>query len=176
MPNATLGLALGCVIREDGAIRIDDMQRTSLADVFAAGECTGIGGMERSRAEGTLAVHAALGSTPGASVLRERDRWHVFALRVERAFELGEDARALPAADVLLCRCEDVSIGEIRTHAHWRDAKLHTRCGMGPCQGRICGEAAALYFGWPRAAAREPFVPVRIDTLIAAAEIDETAR
>ncbi|WP_232477646.1 hypothetical protein [Caballeronia calidae] len=39
---------------------------------------------------------------------------------------------------------------------------------MGPCQGRIRGEAAAVYFGWPRVAARPPFAPVRIDTPIAA--------
>ena len=173
VPNATLALALGCAVDERGAIRIDDNQRTSLADVFAAGECTGIGGMELSRAEGACAGHAALGVPIDARLARERSRWRAFAARVDRAFALGADARAMPHADTLICRCEDVRIGDVAAHGNWRDAKLQTRCGMGACQGRICGEAAALYFGWPRAIAREPFTPVRIDTLIAACQLAE---
>jgi hypothetical protein len=82
----------------------------------------------------------------------------------------------MPSPDTLLCRCEDVSIGDVAAHANWRDAKLQTRCGMGPCQGRICGEAASVYFGWPRAAARPPFAPVRIDTLIGARDSADTFR
>ena len=51
------------------------------------------------------------------------------------------------AKKIMLCRCEDVSVGAVAEHANWRDAKLHTRCGMGPCQGRICGAAAACGYG-----------------------------
>ncbi|SPB13074.1 oxidoreductase [Caballeronia novacaledonica] len=175
VPNATLALALGCSTDErDGSIHVDDAQRTSREHVLAAGECTGIGGMELARVEGAIAAHAALGIAADARLVRERDRWRAFARRVAHAFELGADARATPSPDTVLCRCEDVSIGEVAAHANWRDAKLQTRCGMGPCQGRICGEAAAVYFGWPRTAARPPFTPVRIDTLIAARESAET--
>ncbi|WP_321793338.1 FAD/NAD(P)-binding oxidoreductase [Caballeronia sp. J97] len=175
VPNTTLALALGCRIDErDGAIRVDDAQRTSQEAVFAAGECTGIGGMELASVEGAIAAHAALGVVIDARLVRERDRWRAFARRVARAFELGVDARAMPSPDTLLCRCEDVSIGDVAAHADWRDAKLHTRCGMGPCQGRVCGEAASVYFGWPRAAGRPPMAPVRIDTLIEAGRRTET--
>ncbi|CAL8476516.1 FAD-dependent oxidoreductase [Caballeronia sp. S22] len=175
VPNVTLALALGCSTDErDGAILVDDSQRTSQEHVFAAGECTGIGGMELASVEGAIAAHAALGLAADARLVRERDRWRAFARRVAHAFELGADARALPSPDTVLCRCEDVSIADVAAHANWRDAKLQTRCGMGPCQGRICGEAAAIYFGWPRTAARPPFTPVRIDTLIAARESTET--
>jgi hypothetical protein len=38
---------------------------------------------------------------------------------------------------------------------------------MGACQGRICGAAANLYFGWPAAAPRPPFSPAQIGTLMA---------
>ncbi|BAN25217.1 FAD-dependent oxidoreductase [Caballeronia insecticola] len=174
VPNALLALALGCAIDAadgaDGAIRVDATQRTSLDDIFAAGECTGIGGMELASVEGALAAHAALALPADARLIRERerDRWRAFAGRVARAFELGAAARAMPPADTVLCRCEDVTLGEVARHADWRDAKLHTRCGMGPCQGRVCGEAASVWFGWPRASVRPPFAPVRIDTLIAA--------
>jgi len=170
VPNATLALALGCVIDGNGAISVDEHQRTSLPDVFAAGECTGIGGMELARVEGACAALAALGAPVDARLVQQRSRWRAFAARVDRAFALGPAARALPPASTTMCRCEDVSIGEVAAHANWRDAKLLTRCGMGPCQGRICGEAAALYFGWPRVVAREPFAPVRIETLLAACD------
>ncbi|AET91375.1 oxidoreductase, putative [Burkholderia sp. YI23] len=177
VPNATLALALGCAIDEnEGAITVDDTQRTSQADIFAAGECTGIGGMELASVEGALAAYAALGTAADAQIarlVRECDRWRGFARRVARAFELGDEARAMPSPDTLLCRCEDVLVGAVAAHANWRDAKLHTRCGMGRCQGRVCGEAASVYFGWPRAAARPPFAPVRIDTLIAARDHSE---
>lgn len=175
VPNTTLALALGCSTNEcDGAIHVDGAQRTSQRDVFAAGECAGIGGMELARVEGAIAAQAALGVAIDARLVRERDRWRAFARRVARTFELGADARAMPSPDTLLCRCEDVSIGEVASYANWRDAKLQTRCGMGPCQGRICGEAASVLFGWPRAVARPPFAPVCIDTLIAARELTET--
>jgi D-hydroxyproline dehydrogenase subunit alpha len=71
-----------------------------------------------------------------------------------------------------LCRCEDVTVGEVSAYADWRDAKLHTRCGMGACQGRICGTAASTYFGWETALPRPPFNPARIATLMVACERD----
>jgi hypothetical protein len=40
---------------------------------------------------------------------------------------------------------------------------------MGPCQGRICGCAAEVYFDWNTAQARPPFSPARIGTLLEAA-------
>lgn len=45
--------------------------------------------------------------------------------------------------DILVCRCEEVTAGEIRAaiRAGARDVteiKLRTRAGMGLCQGRTC--------------------------------------
>ena len=65
-------------------------------------------------------------------------------------------------AKVLVCRCEDVPYGELAAQPGWRAAKLHTRCGMGPCQGRICGTAVQTYFGWDIAVPRPPHSPTRI--------------
>lgn len=172
VPNVTLAQALGCALDEHGAIRVDDMQRTSVDGVLAAGECTGIGGMELARVEGALAGCIASGDTTlDLRALRaQRQRWQRFAQRVEMAFALGEAARALPPAETMLCRCEDVTLGEVSIHRDWRDAKLHTRCGMGACQGRTCGTAASTYFGWQTAQPRPPFHPAQIGTLIKAAE------
>jgi NAD(P)H-nitrite reductase large subunit len=51
----------------------------------------------------------------------------------------------IPAADeTIVCRCEEVTAGEIRQAVRLgavgpNQVKAFTRCGMGPCQGRICG-------------------------------------
>ncbi|HYS63875.1 MAG TPA: FAD-dependent oxidoreductase [Paraburkholderia sp.] len=171
VPNVTLAQALGCAINEAGEIVVDGEQRTSVDGVLAAGECTGIGGAELAGVEGELAGLSASGSAASRAVLHaQRARWRRFGRRVETAFALRDAARAPPADATLLCRCEDVSIGEVRAYPDWREAKLHTRCGMGACQGRICGAAANVYFGWPAAAPRPPFSPAQISTLMAASE------
>ena len=50
----------------------------------------------------------------------------------------------LPADDVVVCRCEEVTAGRIREVAGLgrpgpNQTKAFTRAGMGPCQGRQCG-------------------------------------
>jgi NADPH-dependent 2,4-dienoyl-CoA reductase/sulfur reductase-like enzyme len=171
VPNVTVGESLGCAVHRDpaagSALIVDDAQRTSLAHVFAAGECTGVGGMELASVEGEIAGLQAVDAQREAARLQaQRDRWRRFARRVETAFAPREAARALPSDDTLFCRCEDVTCAQVREHTNWRDAKLQTRCGMGPCQGRICGCAAELYFGWNTAQVRPPFSPARIGTLL----------
>jgi NADPH-dependent 2,4-dienoyl-CoA reductase/sulfur reductase-like enzyme len=171
VPNLTLALALECELR-GGAIAVDERQGTSVPHVWAAGECTGIGGAELAGVEGSIAGLAASGAPVPPAFIRARERWRRFAARVDEAFALGEAARERPSDDTLLCRCEDVSIGAVAQHASWRDAKLLTRCGMGPCQGRICGTAAQVYFGWGCAPPRPPFAPARIGTLVAAVPVE----
>jgi D-hydroxyproline dehydrogenase subunit alpha len=102
------------------------------------------------------------------ALFAERERYRRFASRMHDAFALDPALRALAALDTILCRCEDVRFGEAAQYRTWRDAKLQTRCGMGPCQGRICGEAAAFCFGWGPEGQRPPFSPARIETLLEA--------
>jgi len=78
---------------------------------------------------------------------------------------LREDVLRLGGDDTLLCRCEDVRIGDVRACASARAAKLHTRLGMGHCQGRICGAAACALFGWAPPAVRLPLAPSRVGHL-----------
>ncbi len=177
VPNLTLAQALGCAISANGAVIVDAAQRTSIESVLAAGESTGVGGMELACVEGEIAGLTASGASTDWSALHaQRARWRRFARRVERAFALGEAACAMPRADTLLCRCEDVTVGEVSAFADWREAKLHTRCGMGACQGRICGAAAETYFGWQSAQPRPPFQPAQIGTLMAVNEFDQACR
>ncbi|MBN3737219.1 (2Fe-2S)-binding protein, partial [Burkholderia sp. Tr-20355] len=49
-----------------------------------------------------------------------------------------------PDDDTIVCRCEEITAGEIRQLAALgcqgpNQMKAFTRCGMGPCQGRWCG-------------------------------------
>ncbi|AXL49194.1 pyridine nucleotide-disulfide oxidoreductase [Paraburkholderia caffeinilytica] len=176
VPNITLAQALGCAISEAGEIIVDGEQRTSVGGVLAAGECTGVGGEELARVEGELAGLSASGASASrisanrTALHAQRARWQRFARHVEAAFSLQAAARTPPDDATLLCRCEDVSFGDVRAYPDWREAKLHTRCGMGACQGRVCGAAASLYFGWQAAAPRPPFSPAQIGTLMAAGE------
>jgi len=180
VPNTLVGAALGCRVeatetetRGEAALAVDTWQATSVPDIYAAGECTGVGGMELAAVEGRIAAHAALGERERAQALfGARERHRRFAARLRDAFALDPRLRELAAPGTLLCRCEDVTFGDAARHRSWRDAKLHTRCGMGPCQGRICGDAAAFCFGWPRDGQRAPLSPARIATLIDAVSID----
>lgn len=171
LPNVELALALGCAVDGDGAqapaVRVDPWQRTSVADVLCAGEGTGVGGVDLALAEGRIAGLAAAGHTQAMPALfAERVRWRKFAARLARAFAPRPELARLADDDTIVCRCEDVRHAELRQHRSWRSAKLHTRCGMGPCQGRVCGGATALLYGWRPDAVRVPLSPARISSFI----------
>ncbi|WP_273823129.1 NAD(P)/FAD-dependent oxidoreductase [Pseudomonas asplenii] len=171
IPNSQLGQALGCALAGQ-AIAVDDWQASSLADHYAAGECTGSGGSELALVEGAIAGHAAVGERQAARALwSRRARWQGFADHLNRAFALDPRLKSLAEPDTLVCRCEDVSYAELLGHRDWREAKLASRCGMGACQGRVCGGATTYLFGWQAAAPRPPFGPARIDTLL---HLDDT--
>ncbi len=169
-PNVELPLALGCELLE-GFVWVDAWQATSAAHVYCAGEPTGIGGADCALVEGQIAGHAASEHKAEAQALfQERSRWHEFRNALARAFALREELKSLAAADTLVCRCEDVSLGRMKQFAGWRDAKLQSRCGMGACQGRVCGAAAKVIFGWGMESVRPPVLPARIESLISVAE------
>jgi len=168
LPNIELASAFGCTI-ESGAVAVDHCQRTSVPRVYCAGEGTGVGGVDLALVEGRIAGLAATGRVPEAEGLfAERTRWQAFARRLACAFALRPELRNLSGPDTLVCRCEDVSHGELAQHASWRSAKLHTRCGMGPCQGRVCGGATGFLYGWTQDSVRTPVIPARISSLISA--------
>jgi NADPH-dependent 2,4-dienoyl-CoA reductase/sulfur reductase-like enzyme len=166
VPNTELAAFLGCALQGD-AVQVDEWQTTTVPDVYCAGESTGIGGLELSLVEGQIAGYAATGQREAAHTLfASRDKHQRFATRLNETFALREELKALPQPDTLVCRCEDVSFARLRECEGWRAAKLHTRCGMGPCQGRICGGAVDFLFNWQTASVRPPVFPVRVGSLI----------
>lgn len=174
-PNAELALLLGC--RMSGPyVAVDELQRTSIDNVYCAGESTGIGGVDLSLIEGEIAGHAATGKAGHARELfPKRKRAQIFAEALNRAFTLRPELRNLPRRDTFICRCEDVSHERLRQVTGFRAAKLHTRCGMGPCQARVCGPATEFLFHWKTGSVRPPVFPARLETLIESkAEQQET--
>jgi len=165
IPNSELAALLGCQLSRSG-VQVDEHQQTSVAGVYCAGEATGIGGLELSLAEGEIAGYAAGGSPDRAAAhFAARQSHRRFAVALEEAFALREELRQLPEAGTTICRCEDVSWDRVRACAGWREAKLHTRCGMGPCQGRICGGAVEFLLGWQAESVRPPVLPARVGSL-----------
>ena len=164
-PNTELAQVLGC--RCEGAVQTDDFQRTSEPDIYAAGEMTGIGGVDLSRIEGAIAGCAAVGEEAAArGLFAERAKARDRARCLNRAFALNPALRRLPRPDTIVCRCEDVPLARLCAAASFREARLHTRCGMGPCQGRICGPAAEFLFGWSDSSIRIPVLSAHTATLI----------
>jgi hypothetical protein len=131
---------------------LDDWGRTSLPDIAVAGDGGGIYGAEAAALSGRIAALDAA-SQLGHIGETERDRRAApirAALDRECALRPFLDLLYRPARSVLVqdeviaCRCEEVSVGQIRRAARLgasgpNQLKAFTRCGMGPCQGRICG-------------------------------------
>jgi NADPH-dependent 2,4-dienoyl-CoA reductase/sulfur reductase-like enzyme len=170
VPNLELPRLLGCQI-EDGFVRVDTLQQSSLAQVACVGELTGIGGLDKALIEGQIAGWNAAGSPQMAAHLKgQLAKQQRFAERLSLAFQLRPELRALASAETLLCRCEDVRFHDVSQTANAREAKLHTRFGMGACQGRVCGSAAEFLFGWEQESPRPPLVPCSVATLATPSE------
>ncbi len=149
-PQIELALAAGCdTAIDDGSlvVSVDERQCSSVPGFYAAGEVTGVGGSDLAVVEGTLAGLATAGVPLPNALLRKRSRLRRLAGRLKRSFP------APPWLDcpdeTMVCRCEHVTVGDIRSAAHelgavdGRGIKLMARAGMGICQGRVCGYAAS---------------------------------
>lgn len=173
VPNVELAQALGCRLETPGRhpqVAVDDALRTSIAGVFAAGEACGIGGRDCALIEGAIAGHLAAGDTERAHALQaRRQRARNFAAWLGQHFQPGSAVLDAATDDTVVCRCEDVSLGQLRACDSLREARIHTRCGMGHCQGRVCGSAVralGLYSTDAIASTpRPPLFPARLETL-----------
>ena len=148
-PRLELAIAAGCELTAERFALVDDRQLTSVPGVFAAGEITGIGGVDLALAEGQVAGHVAAGGDATDSELRpavrRRRTFRGFAGRMEAAHGIRAGWPAMLTDDTIVCRCEEVSYGTLCATADatgsrsLRALKLSTRVGLGICQGRVCG-------------------------------------
>lgn len=147
-PRLELAIAAGCELTSERFVKVDDRQRTSTQGVFAAGEITGIGGVDLALAEGEIAGrHAAGTESAPTSAKRRRRIFAGFARRIEAAHGIRPGWTGWLEDSTVICRCEEVTLGAIRTTAQrtesesLRSLKLSTRAGLGICQGRMCGRS-----------------------------------
>lgn len=172
LPNVDLARLLGCKMAE-GFVDVGEFQQTSLAGTYCAGEPTGIGGLDLALVEGQIAgLAAADGESAARGLFRKRSVYRRAVRLLKENFRLRPELRTIAKPDTFVCRCEDVSLERLRAYDSWRAAKLQSRCGMGPCQGRVCGSAAQFLFGWDADSARPPVFPVKCSSLAAIAEPD----
>ncbi|MEO4014254.1 NAD(P)/FAD-dependent oxidoreductase [Pseudomonas rossensis] len=133
----------------------DSAGRSSIAEVYLAGDGAGIMGADAAEMAGERAALALLEDIGylippqrGAHLEQALGRIDTFRQGLERAFIFPENWAADAPNDVMICRCEEVRAGDIRQvvrEGHWEinRVKAHCRVGMGRCQGRMCGAAAA---------------------------------
>ena len=169
VPTLELARLFKCAVGQ-GSVIVDAGQRTSIEGVWAAGESTGIGGVDKALAEGRIAGLGAAGLHAGAVERRTLARADAFARLLADSFAPLPQLRAMVNPSTIVCRCEDVCASALSPHASWRAAKLQTRVGMGPCQGSVCGAACAFLYGWEDAGARPPVFPVSAAVLASVGE------
>jgi NADPH-dependent 2,4-dienoyl-CoA reductase/sulfur reductase-like enzyme len=157
-PDTNLAMAAGVEHRWDDLQLswrpvLDSEFRSTVDGVLIAGDGAGIVGARAAQETGRIAAIAALADIrPEArraldGELRSARARHARHLRGRTFLDaLYRPARQfrIPADDVTVCRCEEVSARAIReAAAHGcpgpNQLKIFLRAGMGPCQGRMCG-------------------------------------
>ncbi|MGY2268610.1 FAD-dependent oxidoreductase [Pseudomonas sp. SDO5561_S422] len=133
----------------------DATGRSSVAGVYLAGDGAGIMGADAAQMAGERAALAlledsgvAIDHRRGPVLEQQLAGIQRFRHGLETAFPFPENWAAEAPDELILCRCEEVSVGEVRAvvdEGHWEvnRVKAHCRVGMGRCQGRMCGLAAA---------------------------------
>ena len=160
-PETQLADLLGCRFRYDALQRgalpeRDSAGRSSVPGVYLAGDGAGIMGADAAEWAGERAALALLADagrpmdTARAALLEERlARITAFRHGLERAFPFPAEWAANAPDDLVICRCEEITAGQLRQCVSDTGAremnrlKALTRVGMGRCQGRTCGVAAA---------------------------------
>jgi NADPH-dependent 2,4-dienoyl-CoA reductase/sulfur reductase-like enzyme len=135
----------------------DRHMETSVPGVYAVGDGAGVGGGPLAQVEGEIAGIAAAARTGHGAVgaekaIRRLDPMLVRERRFQRMyatlFTPGPGLYEWSRDDTILCRCEEVTQADVRRAVALgadsaNEVKAITRCGMGDCQGRMCGQLVA---------------------------------
>jgi NADPH-dependent 2,4-dienoyl-CoA reductase/sulfur reductase-like enzyme len=157
VPNTQIIRSLGLDHRWDEQQRcfrpVIDRWGQACETVYVAGDGGGIGGAKAAELQGRMAaLHAVAGLGIVSNIKRDdvatplkRELAAELPIRafLDRAYAPSEQVLA-PHDDTIICRCEEITAGNIRSYAKLgctgpNQAKAFGRCGMGPCQGRYCG-------------------------------------
>jgi D-hydroxyproline dehydrogenase subunit alpha len=131
----------------------DELLQSNQKGIFIAGDAAGTGGVAVARLEGRLvglAVARQLKCIDEHHFLRQQAKLYPmlaaerrFSTLLQTVFHPSEGLISLAADDTIICRCEEITLGEVRQAISAgaqspNEIKLLTRSGMGNCQGRIC--------------------------------------
>jgi len=155
VPNVNLAMAAGVEHRWNERQLcfvpvLDENFQSSVPGIAVAGDGAGIAGGTAAVERGRIAAIAAVRALrPDISVPETQSiRQKLQREEMGRAFldELYRPSPALrqPEGSTLACRCEEVTAQQVRDMARLgcegpNQMKAFLRCGMGPCQGRLCG-------------------------------------
>ncbi|MEZ5854109.1 MAG: NAD(P)/FAD-dependent oxidoreductase [Hyphomicrobiaceae bacterium] len=130
---------------------LDATGRSNLERIFVAGDSAGIAGWEAAEDRGRIAAAAVIEAldpkaarSPSIEGLQRRLARKTRARRFLDEFFRPPDQFRIPKGATTVCRCEDVTASEVESAVALgalgpAQLKSYTRCGMGPCQGRMCG-------------------------------------
>jgi NADPH-dependent 2,4-dienoyl-CoA reductase/sulfur reductase-like enzyme len=158
VPNIELPCQAGCrthyaVDKGGWHVVVAETMETSVPGLYAVGETTGIAGGEKSLVEGRLAAWHVLRARGRVDAKTYAARVRPLLRRRRLQVRYGSFFNRLcrpPGAlyaqipdDTIVCRCEEISLGEIRRQmgsgfTTMNGIKRASRCGMGHCQGRTC--------------------------------------
>jgi NADPH-dependent 2,4-dienoyl-CoA reductase/sulfur reductase-like enzyme len=158
-PNIELPQQAGCAIShaiDKGGwhVAVNATMATSVDDIYAVGETTGIGGGGKSMIEGQIAAFNLLLKLECVSrytyekhmqpLLRQHSQQLLYGRFLNRLCRLQPGSYEGISDDTIICRCEEINMGDIRRKLKSgfdtiNGIKKATRCTMGHCQGRICG-------------------------------------
>jgi NADPH-dependent 2,4-dienoyl-CoA reductase/sulfur reductase-like enzyme len=147
---------------------LDPWGASSVAGIRVAGDAGGIIGARGAEHQGRLVAlgvlfdRGALDSA-GRDRLAEKERRALQAHLSVRPFLdrmfAPREAVNIPRGEVILCRCEAVSAAQVHQLAGEglgpNQIKAALRCGMGPCQGRLCGSSVTQVVAAARGRAPE---------------------
>lgn len=172
------------VLDADGASSVENVYMAGDGGYVHGGDasiCKGVlAGLAVARKLGVISQAEAAKRGAKARAALQKMRWARAFLR----YVFAPDPRIFAVSDnTLVCRCECVTAGHIRQavaegHTEVNEVKRFTRCGMGQCQGRMCGPAlaeitAAAQGKSPETVGclhiRAPFRPVSLEKYCAAA-------
>ena len=129
---------------------LGDHGATNIAGVAIAGDGAGIAGAEAAEASGRLvAIGAARSLDPRLTLAAEESAARAALARFARGrafldrLYLPMPQFLRPAGQTLVCRCEEIAAWQILDAVALgctgpNQMKAFLRCGMGPCQGRLC--------------------------------------
>jgi NADPH-dependent 2,4-dienoyl-CoA reductase/sulfur reductase-like enzyme len=166
-PNIELPQQAGCAVSyatDKGGwhVMVDAGMKTSVDDVYALGETTGIGGAGKSLIEGQIAAWEILfrlgrvnEQTRAIKIgpLRRKHRQQIqYGRFLNRLCHMQPGFYGDIPDETVVCRCEEITMGEIRDQLEhgfktMNGIKKATRSGMGYCQGRICGPIVSDIIG-----------------------------